>query len=56
MTKGLRVTTEAVDDMPILVATAERMGVADLVDKHFVVDSKWRDGLRTCGHAAAHVR
>lgn len=42
MTKELTVTTEAVDDIPILVASAERMGMADLLDKHFVVDSKWQ--------------
>ncbi len=42
MGKGLTVKTEAVDDIPILVATAERMGVAELLDKHFVVDSKWQ--------------
>jgi len=42
MTKELTVTTEAVDDIPILVATAERMGVAGLLDEHFAVDSKWQ--------------
>jgi transposase len=42
MSKELTVTTEAVDDIPILVASAERMGVAELVDKHFVVDRKWQ--------------
>jgi len=42
MTRELTVTTEAVDDIPILVASAERMGVAELLDKHFVVDSKWQ--------------
>lgn len=42
MTQELTVTTEAVDDIPVLVATAERMGVAELLDKYFVVDSKWQ--------------
>ena len=42
MNKELMVRTEAVDDIPILVATAERMHVAELLDKHFVVDSKWQ--------------
>lgn len=42
MAKELTVTTEAVDDIPILVASAERMGVADLLDQHFIVDSKWQ--------------
>ena len=42
MTKELTITTEAVDDIPILVATAERMGVGELLDEYFVVDSKWQ--------------
>src|SRR5271157_4129326 len=42
LSKELTVTTEAVDDIPILVGSAERLGVADLLDKHFVVDSKWQ--------------
>ena len=41
MNKELMVRTEAVDDIQTLVATAERMHVAELLDKHFVVDSKW---------------
>jgi transposase len=42
MTKELKVRTEPVDDIPVLVASAERMGVVDLVDEHFAVDSKWQ--------------
>jgi hypothetical protein len=42
MNKELKVRTEAVDDIPILAATAERMHVVELLDKHFVVDSKWQ--------------
>ncbi len=42
MNKELMVRTEAVDDIPILVASAERMHMAELLDKHFVVDSKWQ--------------
>jgi len=42
MTKELTITTEVVDDIPILVATAERMGVGELLDEYFVVDSKWQ--------------
>ncbi len=42
MSNELTVRTEAVDDIPILVASAERMGVAELFDQHFVVDSKWQ--------------
>jgi hypothetical protein len=41
MTKELTITKEAVDDIPILVATAERMGIAELLDQHFEVDRKW---------------
>ena len=42
MTKELTVTTEAVDDIPILVVPAEKMGIADLLDEYFEVDSKWQ--------------
>jgi transposase len=42
MTKELTVKTEAIDDILILVAGAEKMGVAELLDEHFVVDSKWQ--------------
>jgi transposase len=31
-----------VDDIPILVASAERMGVAELIDQHFVPHGLWR--------------
>ena len=34
--------TEAVDDVPILVASAERLGMAELLDKYFVVNSQWQ--------------
>jgi hypothetical protein len=40
MTKELTITNEAVDDIPILVATAERMGIAELLDQHFDVARK----------------
>lgn len=42
MTKELAIRTEPVDDIPILVASAERMGVAELLDQHFTVDAKWQ--------------
>ena len=42
MPKELTVTTEAVDDIPILLASAKKMGVMELLDEHFAVDSKWQ--------------
>ena len=42
MSKELAIKTEPVDDIPILVASAERMGIAELLDQHFTVDSKWQ--------------
>lgn len=36
------VTTERVDDIPILVASAERIGLAELLDVHFVVHGNWQ--------------
>ena len=42
MTKELTVTTEAVDDIPILLASAKKMGVMELLDQHFPTDSKWQ--------------
>jgi hypothetical protein len=42
MTEELAVTTERVDDIPVLTATMERMGLAELLDEHFVVHSNWQ--------------
>jgi transposase len=41
MVKKLAVTTERVDDIPILIASAERMGVAELLDRHFETHGGW---------------
>ena len=35
MTKKIKVTTERIDDVPILIAHQEKMGLAKLLDKHF---------------------
>lgn len=42
MTKELTVKTEAIDDIPIPFSGTEKMDVAELLDEHFVVDSKWQ--------------
>ncbi len=41
MNGELRVTTERVDDIPVLIASSQRMGVAELLDKHFEVHGNW---------------
>ena len=41
MAENLTVTTERVDDIPVLIAQAERMGLAELVDEHFVSHGNW---------------
>ena len=45
MTEQLTVTIEPVDDIPVLLAAMERMGLAALVDAHFVPHGNWH-GLR----------
>jgi transposase len=42
MTEQLTVTTERVDDIPVLIATLERMGLAELVDEHFRPHENWQ--------------
>jgi hypothetical protein len=42
MNEEFTITTERVDDIPILTASRERMGVAKLIDKHFVVHGNWQ--------------
>jgi transposase len=41
MTKELTVTTERVDDIPILWAQSERMDIADLLDSYFKPHGNW---------------
>ena len=38
----LTVITERVDDIPVLIASMERMGLAELVDEHFAPHGNWR--------------
>jgi transposase len=42
MSEQLTVTTERVDDIPILIASAERLGLAELLDEHFVAHGNWQ--------------
>src|SRR6266700_3436645 len=41
MTEELTVTTERVDDIPLLLAHSERMGIADLLDSSFKPHGNW---------------
>ena len=41
MAENLTITTERVDDIPVLIAQAERMGLAELIDEHFVTHGNW---------------
>lgn len=42
MTEKLTVITERVDDIPVLTASAERMGLAELLDEYFVAHGNWQ--------------
>src|SRR5713226_2907295 len=41
MTEQLTVTTERVDDIPILLAQSETMGIAELLDEYFKPHGNW---------------
>src|SRR5712692_2088620 len=41
MTEALTVTTERVDDIPLLLAQSERIGIADLLDSYFKPHGNW---------------
>lgn len=45
MSTELTVTTERVDDIPLLIAWMQRMGVSELTNEHFPVHGNWQ-GLR----------
>jgi hypothetical protein len=45
MSEQLTVTTERVDDIPVLIASMDRLGLAELVDEYFVPHGNWQ-GLR----------
>jgi transposase len=42
MADNLEVKTESVDDIPVLLAQAKKIGVADLLDQHFVPHGNWQ--------------
>jgi transposase len=42
MSENLNVIIERVDDVPLLLASLERMGVAELVDAHFPAHGNWQ--------------
>lgn len=42
MSEELRVSHERVDDIPVLVAQLEKMGVAPLLDAHFPIHGNWQ--------------
>jgi len=41
MAENLTVKTERVDDIPVLIAQATRMGLPELIDRHFVPHGNW---------------
>jgi transposase len=41
MAETLKITTERVDDIPLLLAQLERMGVRSLLDEHFPTHGNW---------------
>src|SRR5919109_5166703 len=41
MAETLNITTERVDDLPLLLAQLERMGVRPLLDEHFPTHGNW---------------
>lgn len=45
MSTALTVTTERVDDIPLLIAWMQRMGVSELINEHFPAHGNWQ-GLR----------
>ena len=42
MADNLNVTTERVDDIPVLLAQGKKIGVPELVDQHFVPHGNWQ--------------
>jgi transposase len=42
MSEGLTITTEQVDDFPILIAQMKRTAIPDMLDRHFPVHGNWR--------------
>lgn len=42
MTNDLNVTTEQVDDIPVLLAQGKKIGVPELLDRHFAPHGNWQ--------------
>ena len=42
MTANLTITTERVDDIPVLLTQAEKIGIPDLLDSNFVPHGNWQ--------------
>src|SRR6266487_1990256 len=42
MKEQVNITTERVDDLPLLLAHMQRMGLAALLDKHFPTHGNWQ--------------
>lgn len=42
MTEQLTIITEHVGDLPLLITSMERMGLAELVDQHFAAHGNWQ--------------
>ena len=42
MDDELTITTEQMDDFPVLIVQMERMAVPDLLDRHFRVHGNWQ--------------
>src|SRR5437870_13735303 len=42
MTPPASLTVERIDDLPLLLAQMERMGIRELLDRHFPVHGHWR--------------
>lgn len=42
MSKPVTLTTERVDDIPLLLAQLQRMGVQELLDEHFPTHGNWQ--------------
>lgn len=57
MTQELTITTERVDDIPVLLAQIDKMGVPELVDAHFTPHGNWAGTSlgRTVGVWLAHI-
>src|SRR5262245_56590379 len=41
MSEPMRITTERVDDIPLLIEQMERMGLPTLLDEHFKTHGNW---------------